>query len=409
MPILLEEELNAKLPKMHHVKQKFKKESLENIEEKIKEELHKPGIRKLIKKGQRIAVAVGSRGIDRIDLVVKTTVDLLIEFGAAPFIISAMGSHGGGTEYGQREILASYHITEKTMGVPVITSQDTVKIGETKDHYEIFTDQAAYEADMTILINRIKPHTDFTGPIESGLCKMSVIGLGNHKGCAAIHKAGFDHFKDIIREAAGILFDSGNIGFGIGIVENSIEKILEIEAIRTEDIPAREPVLLKKAKSVMPRLYFPEIDILLVDEIGKNISGNGIDPNIVGRHGPKASEKGIPKIKYMVILGLSEETHGNAIGIGTADITTKAVFHQIDFDATYANSLASCDIESAMLPLIMENEKEAIAAAMKLYGGAFDQCRLVHIKNSLELSDIMVSEALVPFVKENPNLFDFYA
>lgn len=415
MPVLLPEELNRQHPEMRKVRQRFDTGPVLKVEEALEKELNKAEILSKVKPGMKIAVAVGSRGISRIDQIVKKTVEILRANGAAPFIVSAMGSHGGGTADGQREILRGYGITEDKIGAPVVTGLDVVELGRTSFGSVVYTDRTAYGADMTILINRIKPHTDFDGKgdIESGLCKMAAIGLGNHIGCASMHKAGLEHFPAALKESASLVFSRSNVGFGIAIVENALDEPFLIEAVPVEAIMHREPELLRIAKMKMGKIQFPEIDILILEEIGKNISGCGADPNIIGRLGCKKDLKDIPEIKCIVALSLSEKTHGNAAGIGLADVTTKKVLKDMDFEATYANCLVGgsrLGMECARLPFIMEDEKEAIAAALKIWGGEDTaNCRMVRIKNTLDLEYIDVSQALWPYIEENPSLFELVA
>ena len=384
-----------------------------DIEEALEKELHKADILSKFKPGMNIAVAVGSRGICRIDKIVKKIVAVLKENGTIPFIVSAMGSHGGGTVEGQREILRGYGITKENIGAQVVVSLDVVELGNTSLGNAVYTDRTAYEADMTILINRIKPHTDFDGKgdIESGLCKMACIGLGNHIGCISIHKAGVEHFPGVLKQAASLVFSKSNIGFGIAIVENAVHEPYLIEAVPIENIFSRETELLQLAKMKMGKIQFDEIDILIIEEIGKNISGTGMDPNIVGRLGIKKDLVGIPAINCIAVLNLSEKTHGNATGIGLSDVTTQKVLQNIDFEITYANCLVSgskLGLACARLPIVMEDDNAAIAAALKIWGGEDTaSCRIVRIKNTSELEHIYVSEALWPYVEGNPNLFEF--
>lgn len=415
MPILLPEELNRKHPKMRKVRQVFDIGSILNVGETVEQELSKTEIMSKIKHGMNIAIAVGSRGISHIDQIVKKSVEIFKKRGAIPFIVTAMGCHGGGTSEGQREILRGYGITEDRIGAPVLVDLDVVELGKTSFGNVVYTNRTAYEADMTVLINRVKLHTDFDGKgdIESGLCKMASIGLGNHIGCVSIHKVGLENFPEVLKEVASLVFSRSNIGFGIAIVENALEEPYLIEAVPVETILNREPELLRIAMMKMGKIQFPQIDILILEEIGKNISGTGADPNIIGRLGFKKDLKGIPKIKCIVVLNLSEKTHGNATGIGLADVTTKKVLKNMNFEITYANCLvggSKLGMECAKLPFIMEDDNEAIAAALKIWGGEDTQnCRIVKIKNTMELEYIDVSQALWPYIEENPSLFEFVA
>ncbi|GAA0724643.1 lactate racemase domain-containing protein [Clostridium malenominatum] len=406
MPILLEEDLNMPLPNMHKVRQSFNREKLDSIEETINFEAKKESIVSIIKPGQKVAVAVGSRGIKNIQQIVKLTIDKIKEMGGEPFIVSAMGSHGGGTEKGQREVLYGYGITEEYMGVPVITKTDVMHLGKTKKGFDIYFDKVAASADVIVPINRIKLHTDFVADIQSGLCKMLVIGLGNHVGCSAIHEEEFDNFGSIIKEAASLIMEKVNVGFGVGILENAYDETAKIKFIPSKNLISREIELVKVARQNMPTLMIPEIDILIVEEIGKNISGAGYDPNILGKsYILKEYVLEVPKINKMILLDVSKESHGNAIGMGIFDIITRKVFEQLDYESIYANSIAVKCIDDCKIPLISENEDEALKIAIKVLRNADkDNLKIVKIKNTLELEYIYVSDALVDYVKKNSKL-----
>lgn len=406
MPILLEEDYNIALPKMYKVKQSFDKTKLYDIEGTIKSEINKEVIKSKVKKGQKVAVAVGSRGIKNLSLIVKTVINQLIELDAEPFIISAMGSHGGGTEEGQRKILTGYGITEEAMGVKVITKTDVIEIGKTKKGTNIFFDKTAYEADMLVPINRVKLHTDFVADIQSGLCKMLVIGLGNHKGCSSIHEEDFENFGEIIKEASSIIMQKVNVGFGVAILENAYDQTALVKAIPSEKLIEEEIKLVELAKKNMPILMIPKIDILIVQEIGKNISGAGYDPNILGKsYILHEFVLDVPKINRMILLDISKESHGNGIGLGIFDIITKKVFEQLDYEAIYANGIATKCIDDCKIPLIAKDEEEAIKIAIKVIRGVDkENLKIVKIKNTLELEYIEVSEALLEYVSSNEKL-----
>ncbi|AKL94587.1 hypothetical protein CACET_c11220 [Clostridium aceticum] len=406
MPILLEEDSNILLPKMHKVRQIFEKEGLEDIESIITSEAKKESIVSIIKPGQKVAVAVGSRGIKNLKEIVKLTIDNIKAMGANPYIISAMGSHGGGTEKGQREILYGYGINEEDMGVPVITKTDVVHLGKTKKGINVYFDKTAYEADVVVPINRIKLHTDFVADIQSGLCKMLVIGLGNHIGCSAIHEEEFEFFGEIIKEAASMIMAKAKIGFGVAILENAYDKTSKIEFIPAKELIPREIELVKIAKKNMPILMIPKIDILIVEEIGKNISGAGYDPNILGKsYILKDFVLEVPEINKMILLDISEESHGNAIGMGIFDIITKKVFEQLDFESIYTNGIAIKCIDDCKIPLIAKNQDEAIKIAIKVLRGVDKKnLKIVKIKNTLELEYIEVSDALLEYVKSDSRL-----
>ncbi|MCC8056557.1 lactate racemase domain-containing protein [Cloacibacillus sp.] len=406
MPILLEEYLNYPLPKMHRVQQIFQKPRLENFKEKIKEEISQNEIASKIKPGARVAVAVGSRGIRNLAEIVKTVLEQIKAAGGEPFIISAMGSHGGGTPEGQRDVLSTYGITEEKMGVEIVTSVDVTPIGKTSRGINVYFDSKALSADLIVPINRVKLHTDFVTEIQSGICKMLVIGLGNHIGCTAIHEASFDVFGETLLEAAQMIMERANVGFGVAILENACDETAMIEMIPAEKIIAREKELVQVAKNYMPTLMIPDIDILIVEEIGKNISGAGYDPNILGKsyllHEFVLS---VPNIKRMVLLDVTDQSHGNAIGMGIFDVITRNVFDKLDLTQIYANAIAVKCPEDAKIPIIAETEEEALRIAVQVAREVDrDRLKIVKIKNTIELEMIEVSDALLDYVTANEKL-----
>lgn len=406
MPILLEEDMNLKLPEMYKVRQSFSGEKLEDVRGKVRDELHKAEIRNKILPGQKIAVAVGSRGIKNLFLIVKTIIEELKALGACPFIVSAMGSHGNGTEEGQRAILSGYGITKESLGVEIVTAVDVVKLGRTSKGLDVYFDAAAYKADLVIPVNRVKLHTDFSGDLQSGLCKMLVIGLGNHIGCSSVHEEDPDMFAELLEEAASIIIANANIGFGMAVLENAYDETLMVEAVLSENMICREKELVRIAMQNMPRLMIPDIDILVVEEIGKNISGAGYDPNILGRSSVlKKYVLEVPRIKRMILLDVTAESHGNGIGVGLFDIITKNVFEKLDLQAMYANAIACKCIEDVKIPLIANSEDEAIKVAVKTCRGIDrDNLKIVRIKNTLSLEYIYISEALLNVVNSSNRL-----
>lgn len=406
MPILLDEDMKLKLPKMYKVRQSFERKRLLNIEDNIRKEIHKDLIKNKIYPGQRIAIAVGSRGIRNLFLIVKTVIEELKKMGACPYIVSAMGSHGNGCEEGQREVLKSYGITEDNLNVEIVTTVDVVKLDQTSKGVNVYFDTSAFDADLVVPINRVKLHTDFVGDLQSGLCKMLVIGLGNHIGCSSIHEEDPDDFASILEEASKIIISKANIGFGVAILENAYDETLMIEAIPSEVIVEREKELIKIAKDNMPTLMISDIDVLVVEEIGKNISGAGYDPNILGKSSVlKTFVLDVPKIKRMVLLDVTKESHGNAIGVGMFDIITRNVYEKLHLESMYANAIACKCIEDVRIPLITDSEDEAIKVAIKVCRGLDkDKLKIVKIKNTLSLEDIYVSEALLDVVKKDTRL-----
>ncbi|GHS88946.1 hypothetical protein AGMMS49957_11310 [Synergistales bacterium] len=406
MPVLLESDLNFPLPRMHKVKQTFPRPKLDGIEERIITEMRNADIKGKIKPGAKVAVAVGSRGIKNLELIVKTVLNQIKEAGGIPFILTAMGSHGGGAPEGQREVLSSYGITEDKMGVEIISSVDVVSLGKTTRGIDIYFDKTALAADLIVPINRIKLHTDFVADIQSGLCKMLVIGLGNHIGCTAVHEDDFDTFGDTILEAAGKILEAAKVGFGIAIVENAYDETAIIEAIPSEKLIEREKELVKIAKGNMPTLMIPEIDVLVVEEIGKNISGAGYDPNILGKsYLLKEFVLPVPQIKRMALLDVTSESHGNAIGMGVFDVVTRKVFEKLNLEQIYANAIAVKCPEDAKIPIIADTEEEAVRIAIQVARGVDrNRLKIVKIKNTLDLGVIEVSEALLGNVENNENL-----
>lgn len=408
MPILLEEDLKRPLPRMYKVRQQFKEDRLndDEVPNVVREQLAKDEIRSQIKPGMRIAVAVGSRGIRNLYPIVESVIETLKAQGAKPFIVSAMGSHGNGTEEGQREVLAGYGITEENLGVPVVTTVSTVHLGNCANGRPIWFDQAAFEADMIVPINRVKLHTDFVGPLQSGLCKMLVIGLGNHKGCSAVHEESPEVFADVIEETASIILDKAPVGFGVAILENAYDQTYAIEAVPAKNLIQREKELVQIAKGNMPYIMLPEADVIVCEAIGKDISGAGFDPNILGRSSVlNTFVLHIPKYQRLVLLDVSPASHGNGIGVGLFDVITKKVADQLDMEAMYANAIACNCLGDANIPCTVDDEETAIRVALKCCRNIDrENPKIIRIKNTLHLEYIEVSSALLDDVKKNPSL-----
>lgn len=406
MPVLVKSAYDIKLPKMIPVTQVFPDEKIraDEIHEVVTREISKDQVKEKIKSGQRIAVLVGSRGISNLDMVVKAAVDNLIELGATPYIIPAMGSHGGGVAEEQQKILECYGVTEDTMGVPIISSMETIIIGETPGGIPVHADANACEMDAVIPINRIKTHTDYDGSIESGLCKMLSIGIGKHNGCARLHQEGFGSFHTVIPEVAQVVLSKLNIPFGIAMVENAHENIHTIEVVPGKEILEREPYLLALSKRLMPRINLEEIDVLIVEKMGKNITGAGMDPNIIGRRaiGKTRGFDG-PDIKRIVALELTPESHHNAIGVALADYITQPLYRDIDMETTYANAIASGNPEAAKIPIIFETEEEALRAAVMTCAGIKpNDAKIVRIQDTLHLVNIKISENMRNLCENDP-------
>lgn len=406
MPILLEEDLRRPLPRMYRVRQQFDEACLTDVAGAVGAELAKPEIRASIRPGMRVALGVGSRGIQNLSVIVRTAVASLQALGAQPFIVSAMGSHGGGTEAGQREVLAGYGITQERLGVPVVTTVDTVYLGDCANGRPVWFDRAAYEADLIVPINRVKLHTDFVGPIQSGLCKMLVIGLGNHKGCSAVHEESPQVFAAAIEETARIILNKAPVGFGIAILENAYDKTYAVEAVPAAQLVQREKELIKIAKGNMPYIMLDEADVIVCGAIGKDISGAGFDPNILGRSSVlKQFVLHIPRYQRLVLCDVTPASHGNGIGVGLFDVITKKVADQLDLESMYANAIACNCLGDASVPCTVEDEETAIRVALKCCRGIDrDHPRIIRIQDTLHLGEIAVSQALLDEVARKPGL-----
>jgi len=395
-------------PSMYPVRQAFEAPviAVKEIPGILAEQFQKTTISSKIRPGMKIAVGVGSRGISNLQEIVRCTVQELKERGAIPFIVPAMGSHGGGLAEGQQQILADYGITEEKVGAPIRASMDTVHLGKVNDEVDVYFDRIAYEeADGIIVVSRIKPHTDFKGRIESGFMKMLGIGLGKHKGASFLHRGGMLAFAQLVPDIGKFIMDKVPFLFGVGIIENAFHDTAHLEVVPKEELPKREEELLVNATEWMPKFHLQEIDVLIVDEIGKNISGSGMDPNIIGRS--SSSEfftfEQAPPIRRIVVLGITPESHGNSTGLGLADFTTVQTLSQIDFAAFYANTITAVEIGGGKLPLILKNDQQAIAAAIKTTRKRnLGEVRVVHIKNTLEMDKIWVSANLLDEVRQHP-------
>ncbi|WP_262687732.1 nickel pincer cofactor-dependent isomerase, group 22 [Paenibacillus baimaensis] len=382
------------LPRMIPVEQHFARKRVGHIPEAIQQQFALEDIHRKIGSGMKVAVAVGSRGIADLQQVVAAVIAMIKYYGGKPFIVPAMGSHGGASAEGQIEILAEYGITEAEVGAPVVSSMDTVEVGTTSGGIPLYFDRHAFEADAVVMVGRIKAHTDFKGSVESGLLKMAAIGLGKHKGAAALHSQGFDSFAALIPEAGAILLAKTPIVLGVAILENAYDEIADIQILTSEEIAAKEPELLAIAKTYMPRIHLDKIDVLIIDEIGKNISGAGMDPNITGRFGgPIHHPVEAPSIQKVFVRDLTYQSHGNATGIGLADITTRRLVDKIDFNKTYTNCITSTVLTGAKIPVTMPADRDALNIAIqtcnKIVPG---NVKIVWIKNTLFLQHIYISD-----------------
>ncbi|MFD0869796.1 Uncharacterized Fe-S center protein [Chlamydia abortus] len=392
------------IPQMVRIRQKFDRTVVENPKEKLEEELAKPGGIDRIQPGQQVAVAVGSRGVANIDLFTKTTIDAIKAAGGRPFIVPCMGSHGGATAEGQKEVLHHLGVTEEAMGAPIRSSMEVVQIDQLPNGLPVYVDKYAYEADAIVVINRVKPHTAFRGPIESGIMKMIAIGLGKQKGAEACHQLGFKYMAENVPAMAQIMIDKLPILFGVALVENAYDETCRIEVLPAESIREREEELLVEAKQRLPKILFDQIDVLLIDYIGKNISGDGMDPNVTGRY-PTPYAQGGPEVSKMVVFDLTPETKGNANGVGTADFTTQRLVDKTDLKATYANGLTSTVCAPTKIATTLANQREAIKAAVKTCNILdYTKCRMVRIRDTLHLGEIEISVNLLEEARKHPDI-----
>ncbi len=385
-------------PNMFRIRQVFDAPTEMEVEVAMERELASIQMASLIPKGARIAITAGSRGIAHIDHILRCIVTALKAHGARPFLFPAMGSHGGGTEKGQIEVLESLNITEGTMEAPIMSSMDVVEIGKSRFGFPVMVDKLAAEADGVIVVNRIKPHTEFEGHVESGLMKMMAIGMGKHRGCFEVHKQTVHYgYRDVIPEIGGVILNKLPILFGVGIVENLYDQTAMIRTIPADQFLAEEERLLAEAKRLMARLPFDPLDVLIVDELGKNVSGTGMDTNVIGRImfiGEKEPKR--PRITRIVVLDLTEASHGNAVGVGLADYTTRRLIDKMDHRVTAINCITAMTPEKARVPIALETDREAVQAALDTIGAVPPKkARVVHIKNTLEIGELEISEALL--------------
>lgn len=393
-------------PRFAKIRQTLHGESITDIPARVAEEFLRVKSDERIRPGMEIAITVGSRGIANIPQIVKSVGDEIKKRGAIPFIIPAMGSHGGATSEGQIEVLKGLGITQESTGCEIRSSMNVEQIGETADGIPVYIDRHAYLADGIIVMGRVKPHTDFKKDIESGVLKMASIGMGKHKQALALHTYGIRGIRDMMPEVGKVAIRNSNTLFGIAIVENAHEETAIIEAIPCDEIEIREKELLRKAFEFMPSLPVDQMDLLVVDEMGKNYSGTGMDTNIIGRIRVLGVEEPLkPAIKYVLVSDLSEASHGNALGIGLADLTTKRLFEKIDLRVTNENVVTSTFLDRAKIPIVLDNDREALMAVLRAnWGVPPERARVVRIPNTLHLKEFMVSEAVLEEIKNKDGI-----
>ncbi|WP_020619148.1 DUF362 domain-containing protein [Paenibacillus daejeonensis] len=393
------------LPRMVKIRQRFDDTELEDPIAVLREQLAGEGCMDRIAPGMKVAIAVGSRGVSRVDELTKCVVDAVREAGGEPFLVPCMGSHGGATAEGQTEVLAHLGMSEERMGCPVKSSMDVVLLDKLENGLPVYADRiATEEADAIIVLNRVKPHTAFRGRIESGLLKMVAIGLGKQKGAEACHQLGFKYMAENVPAMASVMLDKLPIVFGVAVVENAYDRIRRVEAIPAEQMEAREEVLLEEAKANLPKFFFDAFDVLVMDYIGKNISGDGADPNVTGRY-PTPYAHGGPDVNKMVVLDLTPESKGNANGVGTADFTTTRLVSKADWPGTYANGLTSTVCAPTKQATTLANDRDAIKAAVKTCNILdYTTCKLIRIRDTLHLGEIEISETLLEEAKQHPQI-----
>ena len=386
---------DVRLPRMFHAAQRFADTHIkrEEIEAAIFHEVRRSGMGLRVKSGMRVAITAGSRGIRNVDEITRSIAAFVKSRGAIPFIVPAMGSHGGATAEGQTELLAGYGITPDAMGCEILSSMETVLLGYSDLGKPVYMDKNAYEADGVILSCRLKPHNAFRGPVESGPCKMMTVGLGKQKGAEQVHADGMDIIAKNIPSMARVTLGTGKILFALPCLENAYDQTMMFEAIAPQDILRREEELLKIAFANMPSILVGAGDVLIVDCVGKNFSGTGVDPNITGTFSTPYASGGVD-VQRTCFLNLSEESHGNSLGIGLASAITRRIFDRIDADAMYTNCITSTVIRSAMIPCVLSTDKEAVQFCLRTCNRIDgDHPRVIRIQNSLHLGQVMLSEA----------------
>jgi lactate racemase-like protein len=395
------------LPRMVEIRQKISVQKILNIRKTVQKEFKTKQLDKANFDGLTVGIAVGSRGISDIAEIISCVVEEVKDLGGNPVIIPAMGSHGGGTVEGRRQVLANLGISEENAKAQIRDSEKVKKLGQTDKSIPVYCNIEATKVDSLIIVNRIKSHTDFVGKIESGLQKLMAIGLGSHKGCSIIHAYALKNgLEEIITSVVEIMLKKLPIVMGLAILENQKNQTFEIKALKAEEIQIIEPDLLKRQKASALKLPFDTIDVLVVGEIGKNISGTGMDCKTIGRlrlmgqHEPE-----IPKINRIAVLRLSSESHGNALGIGLSDFTTRRVYESIDSETTKINCMASICPESGMIPIFFDSDRETILAAIRTCGEIESKkIRLVYIKNTQQIENIWVSEKMLNEAKARPDI-----
>jgi len=384
---------------MYRIQQRFDTTSIEDVPEAIGREFSRLDVGKNVQPGQRVAVAVGSRGIHNLSTIVATVVECLRKMGLKPFIFPAMGSHGGATAEGQAKLLNYLGITESSMGAPIISTMDVISLGRLDSGAEVLISKDAFEAHHLVVINRVKPHTLLRGEVESGLCKMLTLGCGKHKGALNMHKFGL---ASTMTPAARIILEKAPVLCGLAIVENALEQVHTVKLALSEQFIEVDTELLKSARRLFPRIPLEDLDILIVDEMGKNISGAGIDPNVIGfwrrEGGPRE-----PDYRTLIVLDLTPQSEGNAVGIGMVDLTTRTMMAKVDLKSTYTNAITSGVWRSARFPIALENDRIVLETALS-HVLDLDHVRMARILNTLHLENFWATEALLPELRKQEGI-----
>jgi hypothetical protein len=395
---------SIEIPKFALVRQHFETDQIDDVASVINDNFKDHKFKDKIKGGQKIGITVGSRGIANLKEIVRAVCINIKELGAEPVIIPSMGSHGGATAKGQREVIEELGVTEEFTGAAIMSGMDVIKLGETEEGIEVYYDKIASELDGVIILNRIKAHTDIDGDIESGLHKIIAIGLGNHIGAEIVHNKGLDKASARIKSVGRFVLENANILFGIALIENAYDDTSDIVFLENSEIIQKEPELLIKSKQQLPKFLFNDIDVLIVDYIGKNISGDGMDPNVIGRCMIGTKNKEI-NIQYIVTLNLTHETKTSALGVGLSDVTTRKIYDNLEFEPMYVNAITAIAIRGPRIPMIMDDDKKAVQLAIKACCTDDNKTlRIARIRDTLSLKEIMVSEALLEHVKSNPSI-----
>jgi hypothetical protein len=386
---------------MMQVRQRFDDTVIDDIDGEIDRQFAGAAFSGIIKPGMRVGITVGSRGIANLRQMVTRICYNVKKLNARPVTLPSMGSHGGGDAQGQVKVLKAFGISEETTGAPVLAGMEVENLGICDMGLPVYYDKLALGLDGVILFNRIKAHTDLNGEIESGLHKMTAIGLGNHIGAQLLHAEGIPKTDSRVISVARYALQHANILFGIGVIENAYDHTANIVFVERNNIASEEPKLLLESRKLLPRFFVNDIDVLAVDCIGKDISGDGMDPNVIGRGmvGPKNKDI---HIQYIIAMDLSEETGSNAVGIGLADITTRRLYDKIEFEAMYTNAITAKVLNGVRIPIVMENDMMALKLALMQNGREDASARVARIKDTVHLGQIMLSQAFFDEIKDDP-------